>query len=180
MIVIMLTYLSREQVRQHFYRDAVDAMKGALAGGHTRMQLRCIIPELNVETDVYRVGYYLMYPITRYHLQPTICNHEPHRLPADAEQAQIPCGVTWDSGAACQQQTKQTLCGCPAQTGGHAAGDGAGDGDGAGGGRQARQGLRAGRHGPGRLPGAFQMDACFLCSALLQVRMQGDMRYLIF
>jgi adenylate kinase len=43
-------------VRQHFYRDAVEAMQAALAAGRSRIRLRCIIPELNVETDVYRVG----------------------------------------------------------------------------------------------------------------------------
>jgi hypothetical protein len=39
------------QVRQHFYADAVNAMRAALGAGRTRIRLRCIIPELNVETD---------------------------------------------------------------------------------------------------------------------------------
>ena len=39
------------QVRKHFYADAVTAMQAALGAGRSRIRLRCIIPELNVETD---------------------------------------------------------------------------------------------------------------------------------
>jgi hypothetical protein len=39
------------QVRKHFYEDAVTAMQAALSAGRSRIRLRCIIPELNVETD---------------------------------------------------------------------------------------------------------------------------------
>lgn len=41
----------RREVRQHFYGDAVAAMQAALGAGKSRIRLRCIIPELNVETD---------------------------------------------------------------------------------------------------------------------------------
>ncbi|GAB4816981.1 hypothetical protein N2152v2_004027 [Parachlorella kessleri] len=46
---------SRE-TRQHFYRDATQAVQNALDAGKTRLTVRCTIPELNTEFDVYRVG----------------------------------------------------------------------------------------------------------------------------
>lgn len=42
--------------RQHFYTDATQAVEKALAAGQTRVTVRCTIPELNTEFDVYRVG----------------------------------------------------------------------------------------------------------------------------
>ena len=45
-----------QQVRQHFYSDAVEAMQAAIVAGRTRLRLRCIVPELNVETDGERGG----------------------------------------------------------------------------------------------------------------------------
>jgi hypothetical protein len=55
-------YICRVQVRKHFYADAVTAMQAALGAGQSRIRLRCIIPELNVETDGGRCG-----PTLRYH-----------------------------------------------------------------------------------------------------------------
>lgn len=46
----------QREVRKHFYKDATDAMQLALGAGRSRIRLKCVIPELNVETDVYRVG----------------------------------------------------------------------------------------------------------------------------
>lgn len=52
------------QVRKHFYRDATDAMQLALGAGRSRIRLKCVIPELNVETD----GAMLTHP--KHHDQP--------------------------------------------------------------------------------------------------------------
>lgn len=46
----------KREVRQHFYREAASGMKAALDAGHTRLRITCTIPELDVETDVYRIG----------------------------------------------------------------------------------------------------------------------------
>lgn len=46
----------KREHRQHFYREAATGMKAALDAGHTRLRLTCTIPELDVETDVYRIG----------------------------------------------------------------------------------------------------------------------------
>lgn len=44
------------EMRRFFYKDAADAAVAALAAGRKRMQMRCTVPELNPEMDVYRVG----------------------------------------------------------------------------------------------------------------------------
>eukprot|EP00244_Chara_vulgaris_P008985 TRINITY_DN3685_c0_g1_i3.p1 TRINITY_DN3685_c0_g1~~TRINITY_DN3685_c0_g1_i3.p1 ORF type:complete len:532 (-),score=110.45 TRINITY_DN3685_c0_g1_i3:227-1798(-) len=46
---------SRE-IRQYFYRDVCEGTKRAVEDGHTRLKVRCTIPELNPELDVYRIG----------------------------------------------------------------------------------------------------------------------------
>lgn len=46
----------KREIRQHFYKEAATGMQAAFAAGHTRIRLACTIPELDVETDVYRVG----------------------------------------------------------------------------------------------------------------------------
>lgn len=43
-------------LRRFFYSDASDSVLRALAAGESRITLRCTIPELNPEMDVYRVG----------------------------------------------------------------------------------------------------------------------------
>lgn len=42
--------------RRWFYNEVTQAMLAALADGQTRMRIRCTIPELNPEMDVYRIG----------------------------------------------------------------------------------------------------------------------------
>ena len=42
--------------RQHFYTEVSTAVEAALADGALRLSVRCTIPELNTEFDVYRVG----------------------------------------------------------------------------------------------------------------------------
>ncbi|KAL3145428.1 hypothetical protein ABBQ38_001673 [Trebouxia sp. C0009 RCD-2024] len=42
--------------RRWFYKEVTQAMKAALDDGQTRMKIRCTIPELNSEMDVYRIG----------------------------------------------------------------------------------------------------------------------------
>lgn len=46
---------SRE-LRRFFYTDAADSVLRALAADESRVTMRCTIPELNPEMDVYRVG----------------------------------------------------------------------------------------------------------------------------
>lgn len=46
---------SRE-ARRHFYGEVSAAVAAALAAGERRIRVRCTIPELNTEFDVYRVG----------------------------------------------------------------------------------------------------------------------------
>lgn len=43
-------------LRRFFYSDASDSVLRALAAGESRITMRCTIPELNPEMDVYRVG----------------------------------------------------------------------------------------------------------------------------
>lgn len=42
--------------RRWFYSEVTQAMRTALADSQTRMRIRCTIPELNPEMDVYRIG----------------------------------------------------------------------------------------------------------------------------
>lgn len=44
------------ELRRHFYEEVSDGVMAALADGCLRMSIQCIIPELNTELDVYRVG----------------------------------------------------------------------------------------------------------------------------
>jgi len=44
------------ELRQHFYKLSVKAVKGAVDAGESRMTLQMTIPELNPEMDVYRIG----------------------------------------------------------------------------------------------------------------------------
>ena len=44
------------EMRRFFYTDAADSVLRALAAAETRVTLRCTLPELNPENDVYRVG----------------------------------------------------------------------------------------------------------------------------
>jgi len=44
------------EVRDYFYADALQSLSQALAAGETRMELKTIFPELNTESDVFRVG----------------------------------------------------------------------------------------------------------------------------
>lgn len=46
---------SRE-MRRHFYSEISAGVTAALRAGNTRLSVRCTIPELNTEFDVYRVG----------------------------------------------------------------------------------------------------------------------------
>lgn len=46
---------SRE-MRRHFYSEITTAVLAGLSAGKTRLNVRCTIPELNTEFDVYRVG----------------------------------------------------------------------------------------------------------------------------
>ncbi|CAI5485081.1 unnamed protein product [Closterium sp. Yama58-4] len=46
---------SRE-IRQYFYDDACSAAVNAVAAGKQRIKLECLIPELNPQMDVYRIG----------------------------------------------------------------------------------------------------------------------------
>ena len=44
------------ELRQHFYEEVCDAVLSALEDGLLRLSVKCIIPELNTELDVYRIG----------------------------------------------------------------------------------------------------------------------------
>jgi hypothetical protein len=44
------------EMRRFFYKESADSVLKALAAGCTRMKVRCTVPELNPEMDVYRVG----------------------------------------------------------------------------------------------------------------------------
>ncbi|GAQ80323.1 Adenylate kinase [Klebsormidium nitens] len=44
------------EIREHFYREACLAAKIAVNDGLHQLEIRCIIPELNPEMDVYRIG----------------------------------------------------------------------------------------------------------------------------
>lgn len=44
------------ETRQFFYAEVASAVQAALAAGRKRISVRCSIPELNTEFDVYRVG----------------------------------------------------------------------------------------------------------------------------
>ena len=44
------------EMRRHFYSEISTAVTTALAAGELRLNVRCTIPELNTEFDVYRVG----------------------------------------------------------------------------------------------------------------------------
>lgn len=46
----------QRETRQHFYREVTAAVTAAVASGAKRLSVRCTIPELNTEFDVYRVG----------------------------------------------------------------------------------------------------------------------------
>eukprot|EP00899_Mesostigma_viride_P011983 jgi/Mesvir1/20786/Mv07896-RA.1 len=43
-------------IRNFFYDDVKDSVLTALAAGKIRLKLRCLIPELNPQQDVYRIG----------------------------------------------------------------------------------------------------------------------------
>lgn len=43
-------------VRKYFYREAKNAVLAAVNAGELRIKLRCTIPELNPEMDVFRIG----------------------------------------------------------------------------------------------------------------------------
>lgn len=44
------------EMRRHFYSEITAAVMAGLRAGNTRLNVRCTIPELNTEFDVYRVG----------------------------------------------------------------------------------------------------------------------------
>jgi adenylate kinase len=44
------------EARQFFYHDAAFAVRRALTAGHSRVTLRCTVPETNPEMDVFRIG----------------------------------------------------------------------------------------------------------------------------
>lgn len=44
------------EMRNFFYDEVASAVKLALAGGESRISVRCTIPETNPEMDVYRIG----------------------------------------------------------------------------------------------------------------------------
>lgn len=52
----MNTIPHSRELRRHFYDEAASAVVDALADSQQRVSVRCTIPELNPEFDVYRIG----------------------------------------------------------------------------------------------------------------------------